>query len=198
MDLVNIVNDNICDNNLFNKNDKLLVGVSGGPDSTCLLDILIKLKYNICVAHINHNLRDEAIIEQKYVEEFCKLNNIKCYVLNVDINTLSKENKMGTEEIARNVRYDFFNELLNKYNLDKIVVAHNKDDNLETILQNIIRGCSLKGIAGINFKYGNIVRPLLNIYKSDILNYCKENNVKYFIDKKNKEEIYLINKIRLK
>ena len=199
--IINIVKNNIISNNLINKNDKVIVAVSGGPDSMCLVDSLYKLKeeleFEIIVAHVNHGIREESEQEKVYVETYCKERNIPFNYLKVDVPTLSKEQKISEETCGRNVRYEFFEELRKKENANTIAVAHNLNDNVETVLLNIIRGCGLKGLTGMDFKFNNIIRPLLTIEKRDILLYNKELELNPCFDKTNEEEIYLRNKVRL-
>lgn len=139
-----IVLETIKKNNLIEKGDSVVIGVSGGPDSITLLDILLKIKdkinFNIIVAHINHMIRIDAIEDQKYVENYCKEKNIPCYVLQEEVEKIAKNQKIGTEEAGRNLRYKFFNEILEKTKSNKIATAHTKNDNAETVLMNIIRG----------------------------------------------------------
>lgn len=197
---------NIVENSLIKNNDKIIVGVSGGPDSMCLLDSLIilenifKNKYNISysliVAHVNHMIRKESKEEKKYVENFCKKFNIPFHYLEIDVKNKSKEEKMSEETYGRKIRYDFFEELRKKENATSIATAHNMDDDIETIILNIIRGTGLKGLTGMRYKYKNIIRPLLNIEKSDILEYNTKRDLNPCIDKTNFENIYSRNKIR--
>ena len=154
--------------NLIKKGDKIVIGVSGGPDSMCLLDSLYclkeKLGIEIFVAHINHMIREEADEETEYVKEYCKNKNIKCYVKKADVEKLAKEQKLGTEEMGRKIRYEFFNEVAQKENANKIATAHNLNDNVETILMNILRGSGISGLKGIEIsrKETNIEYIMMN------------------------------------
>lgn len=199
--IINIVKNNIVENSLVKKGDKIVVAVSGGPDSMCLLDTLYRLKdeleFSILVAHVNHGIRIESDLEKEYVEKYCKERNIPFFYLKVDVPKLSKEKKMSEETCGRMVRYDFFEEVRQENNADLIAVAHNLNDNIETILLNQIRGCGLKGLIGMDFKFNNIIRPLLTIEKKDILVYNNELELHPCFDKTNEEDIYLRNKIRL-
>ena len=200
------IEQNIIENNLVKDNDKIVVGVSGGPDSMCLLDSLIKLKnkfnekynisYSIAVAHVNHMIREESKTEKVYVEEFCKKYDIPFYYLEEDVKNNSKKEKMSEETYGRKIRYEFFENVRVKENADVIATAHNMDDDIETILLNMIRGTGLKGLTGMSYKYKNIIRPILNIEKCDILEYNTECNLNPCIDKTNFENIYSRNKIR--
>ena len=196
------VKNNIIENELIKNGDKIVVAVSGGPDSMCLLDTLNKLKeelnFSICVAHVNHGIRKESDDEKVYVENYCKKYSIPFHYLKVDVPKLSKENKMSEETYGRKVRYDFFEEVRIKENASAIAVAHNLNDNVETVLLNELRGCGLKGLTGMDYKFGYIIRPLLTVEKKDILLYNNELELNPCIDKTNEEEIYLRNKIRLR
>ena len=186
--------------NLIDKGDKIVICVSGGPDSMCLLHILITLReeYNLelNVAHVNHMIRENAILDEEYVKDFCKNNNIQCFVKKADVLQVSKENKIGTEEAGRKVRYEFFNEVLKKTSSNKIAIAHNKNDKVETILLNLIRGTGTYGLIGIEPKNGVYIRPLLEIEREEIEKYCEDENIKPRIDESNFENIYNRNKIR--
>ena len=188
--------------NLIENEDKIVIGVSGGPDSITLLDVLLKIKaqgiikFEIVVCHINHLIREEAIEDENYVINYCKRNNIECYINRTKIKEVSKKEKIGTEEAGRKVRYDFFNEILEKTNSNKIATAHNKNDNAETVLMNIIRGSGTSGLKGIEAKRKNIIRPLIKIERKEIEEYCKNNNLNPRIDKTNYENEYTRNKVR--
>ena len=187
--------------NLINSGDKIVVGVSGGPDSICLLHLLNLLKnelnFEIVVAHINHMIRKEADEETEFVKEFCKNIGIECYVNKTDILKLSAENKMGTEETGRNVRYTFFEEVRQKTGANKIATAHNANDKIETVLLNILRGSGTAGLKGIEpIRNKKLIRPLIEIERKEIEQYCKENSLNPRYDKTNNESIYKRNKIR--
>ena len=191
----------IKENDLINENDRIVVGVSGGPDSITLLTCLNKyrerFKCEIIVAHINHLLREESTEEEQFVESVCKNLKLKFYSKRVNINKLSKEQKKGTEEAAREVRYNFFDEVLKKEDANKIAIAHNMNDNSETILLNLIRGAGLSGLEGIKPKeYDKFIRPLINCKREEIEDYCTINKLNPRIDKTNFESIYTRNKVR--
>ena len=182
---------------LINKNAKIVVAVSGGPDSMYLLNELIKEKeeksLSLIVAHVNHKTRKECDEEEKFVKEFCLKNNIKCEVYKI-----SKYQKGHfSEEEAREIRIEFFKSLILKYHYDYVVTAHHADDLIETILMKIIRGSTLDSIVGIKSiqKIKGIIfkRPLLNLSKEEIL---KKIDIPYKIDYTNYEENHLRNRIR--
>ena len=187
--------------NLIEKNDKIVIGVSGGPDSICLLHVLYGLKerlgIEIVVAHVNHMLRDVADLETEYVQNFCKKLGIEFYVKKADILEISKTQKKGTEEVGRQVRYDFFDEVAKKTNSNKIATAHNSNDRAETVILNILRGSGLSGLKGIEpIRDNKYIRPLINTDRQDIENYCNDNKLEPKYDKTNNENIYTRNKVR--
>lgn len=200
------VEKNIIEKSLIQNGDKLIVAVSGGPDSMCLLTVLYNLKskfkekynidYSLVVAHVNHMIREESEDEKIYVEENCKRLNIPFYYLKKDVVKLSKFEKMSEETYGRKIRYEFFNEVLEKENAQKIVTAHNANDDVETILLNLLRGCGLKGLTGIEFEYKNIIRPLLTVEKKEIMEYNIFQNLNPCIDRTNFELICKRNKVR--
>lgn len=187
--------------NLIQENDKIVIGVSGGPDSICLLHILNglkeKLNFEIVVAHINHMIRKEAEEETQYVKNFCDKLGIKCYIKRIDVIDKSNKEKIGTEEAGRKARYDFFDEVLNIVNANKIATAHNENDNAETVLMNIFRGAGTSGLKGIEpIRDNKYIRPIIECERSEIEEYCRVNKLQPKIDKTNFENVYTRNKIR--
>ena len=188
--------------NLIKDGDKIVVGVSGGPDSITLLDLLLKLKnqniikFDIVVCHINHMIREEATSDEEYVKEYCNKHNIECFVKRAEVEEIAKQNKMGAEETGRKIRYDFFYEILEKTKSNKIATAHNANDNAETVLMNLIRGCGTSGLKGIEANNKQLIRPLIECSRKEIEEYCKQNNLNPRIDKTNFENDYTRNKIR--
>ena len=186
-------------NHMIAAGERIVVGVSGGADSMCLLHFLmsVKEKYSLklTAAHINHNLRgDEAMRDQRAVEDFCRQHNIECRVLSADIKKLCAETGQGTEECGRKVRYDFFNSLCGENG--KIATAHTMSDSVETVLFNLARGSGLKGLTGIPAVRDNIIRPLINITRQQVEQYCEENKIPYVTDSTNLTDEYSRNKIR--
>ena len=187
--------------NLIEKNDKVVIGVSGGPDSICLLHLLYSIKkelgFEIVVAHINHQIREVADSETEYVKDFCKNLEIECFVKKENILELAKEQKKGTEEAGRQVRYDFFEDVAQKTNSNKIATAHNSNDRAETVILNILRGSGISGLKGIEAMRDNkYIRPLIFTKREKIEEYCQENNLNPKIDESNMENIYNRNKVR--
>ncbi len=190
----------IKDHNLIKSGDKLVFGISGGPDSVCLFDILHKLSkklnFDLILAHVNYNLREEdSIGDKKYVRELAKKHEVPIYVK--DVKEL-KLNDKGIEERARKIRYGFFEEIVKKTGANKIAIAHNKDDNVETIFMFFMRGSGLRGLTGIKYEQGKIIRPMLDCLKKEVLIYLMKNNLKFRVDVTNEEAIYARNKIRQK
>lgn len=186
--------------NLISNGDKIVVAVSGGPDSMCLLNILknLRQKFNIelFVAHINHMIREEADSETEYVKNYCEKNNIKCFIKRANVLEMAKEQKKGTEEMGRIVRYDFFEYVANEVSADKIAIAHTENDNAETILMNLMRGASLEGLKGIEPIRGKYIRPLIECNREEIEKYCEINKLDPKFDKTNNDNTYTRNKIR--
>lgn len=202
--------ETIVEYNLIEPNDKIVVAVSGGPDSISLLNILnnfknskeeevLKIMQNItiCVAHVNHLIRKEAGEDEEYVKNYCNKNQIEFYSKSIDVHKVANNNKMSTEEAGRHVRYDFFEEVRKKTSSNKIAIAHNKNDKIETIIMNIIRGTGISGLKGIEAKKDNkYIRPLIESERYEIENYCEEEKLNPRIDKTNFENDYNRNKIR--
>ena len=165
-DLENRVLDTIKKYNMLESGDKVVVGVSGGPDSMTLLNILYNLKeklnITIYVAHINHMIRKEADSETEYVINSCGKLGIEVFVKKTHVEDEAKKIRIGTEEAGRNIRYKFFDEVAQKTESNKIATAHNSNDNAETVLMNIIRGTSISGLKGIEKVRDNkFIRPLI-------------------------------------
>lgn len=199
-DLQQKVLETIQKHNLIQKGDKIVIGVSGGPDSICLLNCLFCLKeilsIELVACHMNHMIREEAEEETKYVEAFCEKINVPCFTKYVDVTKLSQEQKLGTEEMGRKVRYEFFEEVAQKTNSNKIATAHNSNDNAETVLMNLLRGSGISGLKGIEIKVKQYIRPILECNRTEIEDYCKEKDLNPRIDKTNLENDYTRNKIR--
>lgn len=191
--------------NLIENGDRLVLGVSGGPDSICMLNILndirndknLHMEFDIIVAHVNHMIREEAIEDEKFVENFCKKIDVPFYSKSIDVQKIANNNKIGTEEAGRNARYEFFDEVLKKTNSNKIAIAHNKNDKVETMIMNILRGSGIAGLKGIEpIKNNKYIRPLIECERFEIEQYCKENNIDARIDRTNFENVYTRNKVR--
>ena len=165
-----------------------------------LLSVLLNLKdelnLELYVAHVNHGIRENAIIDEQYVKDFCKKENLECFVKKADVVGISKELKKGLEETGREVRYNFFEEVLKKTNSNKIAIAHNLNDKAETIIMNILRGSGIAGLKGIEPKREKYIRPLIEISREEIEKYCEDNNINPRHDESNDDNKYTRNKIR--
>ena len=164
----------------------------------CLRKYQEKLKIKkIIVAHINHLIRKDSTEDEQYVENYCKKNNITFYAKRIDVEKIAKENKKGTEETGREIRYQFFDEIMKKENATKIAIAHNMNDNAETVLLNLIRGTGMYGLEGIQpIEYNKFIKPLINCQRKEIEEYCQKQQLNPRIDSTNKENTYTRNKIR--
>lgn len=176
----------------------ILVACSGGPDSMCLLYLVNSLKkemnLKVIVAHVNHNIREESLSELEFVKEYCNLNN------NIfEEYTIEKKGEYN-ESDYRNFRYDFFREIIKKYDAKYLLTAHHGDDLIETILMRIIRGSNLNGYSGIKMLINQdnyqVLRPLLYYTKDDILKFNEENKIKFVSDYTNDLDIYTRNRYR--
>ena len=181
--------------------DRIVVGLSGGADSVCLLSVLNSLKaeygFSLVAAHINHGIRGaEAQRDEESCKRLCESLNVPLEILHADIPTLSKQQGIGEEECGRIVRYDFFRSLAGERG--KIATAHNLNDNAETLLLNLVRGAGSKGACGIPPVRDNIIRPLIETDRESIEKYCEENELQYVTDSTNLECEYSRNKIRIK
>ena len=199
--LVKKVYDTVVKYNMIEKGDKILVGFSGGADSLFLVLLLIELKkiidFELYAAHLNHGIRgNEATRDENFVFEFCKTNNVKLFTKHINIPEISRIQKISEETAGRNERYKFFNNICKKNGFNKIAVAHNMNDSVETVIHNMIRGASLKGLSGIKPVNGNVIRPIIEISRDEIENYLFTNNYSFCTDSTNLANIYTRNKIR--
>lgn len=201
--VVNKVRAFVIENDLIQNGDRILVALSGGPDSVCLLNILFNLRKDfnieIAAAHVNHMLRgEEAIKDEEYAKNMCCNLGIKFFSERIDINEVSKQKGISHELAGREERYKFFQLISKESGYNKIAVAHNANDQAETVLMNMMRGTGIEGLCGIrNKRDGGIIRPILCLSREEIESYCDINNLKPRIDKSNLENIYNRNKVRL-
>lgn len=188
---------------MFKPGEMVLVAVSGGADSTALLNLLYqhrqKLGISLHVAHLNHLLRKgEAEMDVKYVEGLAQRLGLPVSVEVVDVAAMAREEKLGVEEAARKARYQYFDRMAAKVGAAKIAVGHTADDNVETFLMRLLRGAGLKGLCGIPPKRGNIVRPLIKIWRRQIEDYVGALKLVPRRDHTNYESRYMRNSVRLK
>ena len=189
--------------NLIEKDDKIIVALSGGPDSVCLLHVLCKLReeygFTLYAAHLNHQIRGTlAHQDALYAMTLSTKLGVRCFIKSLDVPSYAKDKKMTLEEAARVLRYDMLFRLKEELGADKIAVAHNLDDQAETVMMRIMRGTGLNGLKGMEYKRPDgIIRPLMDVLKSDIETYCRENQLNPKIDHTNLEDEYTRNKIRI-
>ncbi len=191
----------ISSRSLISKGDKILIALSGGPDSVFLLYFLNKFrnKYRIELAafHLNHKLRGKnSATDQKFCRELCENLNVPLFEAAVTIKSFASKIKSSVEEAGRIIRYRLLNAILLKNGFNKIATAHIKDDNTETVLLNLIKGSGINGMTGIPEKRDNIIRPLLCLNKSEILEYLHSQKIQYRLDESNLSDEYERNYLR--
>ena len=197
---MNDVYDFLSNNINIIQNDYIVLGLSGGPDSMALLNILLdfriknKVNYNIVCVHINHNIRIESNNEEKFIKEYCKEKNVTLEV------TKFEYTSKFTESLGHKMRYEYFDKIMKKYNAKYLLTAHHGDDLIETILMKIVRGSNLSGYLGFeNILYledYTILRPLVFLSKEEILEYNKINKIPFVIDNSNFDDKYTRNRYR--
>lgn len=202
MNLLKKIRTTISRHDLLACGDTVIVGVSGGSDSVCLLNLLIQLddlKLKPVIAHVNHCLRGkESQRDADFVGQLAANLGLEFELLVNNVVEFAHRSGRSVEESGRIIRYDFFNEVSKKHNADKIATAHTLDDQVETVLMRFIRGSGIKGLAGIPyFREPNIIRPLLDISKKDIKKFLADNRIKWVEDSSNLGEEFLRNRIRL-
>ncbi len=195
--MLGLIKSYIYENDLLRKGDRIIVTVSAGIDSVVLLDLLLKLDYSCCIAHCNFHLRDEESDgDEKFVRELAEKNGVAIFVKNFDTSEYSDNNKLSIQMAARQLRYDWFEELRQEQAYDWIATAHNKNDVVETFLLNFNRGTGIQGLTGIKNKNGRLIRPLLFASREDIKKYALSNNLDWREDSSNASVKYSRNKIR--
>ncbi|MBU4227885.1 tRNA lysidine(34) synthetase TilS [bacterium] len=183
-------------------NDRILIGISGGPDSVTLLSILLSFKkrYNLSffIAHLDHMLRGKESDEDvNFVKNLAQGLGLPCEIKSCNLTKITRKEHLTLEEAARKYRYKFFLETARKFKTNKIALGHNADDQVETVLMRFLRGSGLEGLMGIPPVRGKIIRPLIECSRTEIEKYCEENKIGYRVDSSNKEVVYFRNKIRL-
>ncbi|MDD3210835.1 tRNA lysidine(34) synthetase TilS [Bacteroides graminisolvens] len=196
--LVKKVKEFIEKEDLFSKQDKILVALSGGADSVALTRILITLDYHCEAAHCNFELRgEESDRDEDFVRNFCRSLNIKCHSIHFETRRYAAQQSISIEMAARELRYNWFSKICEESDCQVVAVAHHKDDSVETMLLNLIRGTGINGLLGIRPKNGNVVRPLLCASRQEVVAYLHRMNQTYVTDSTNLEDEYTRNKIRL-
>jgi len=171
--------------------------VSGGPDSVVMTDLFSKAGIKVAIAHVNFNLRgEESNEDENFVRSLAKEYGIDCYVKNIDTHHYAQENKCSIQEAARDIRYDWFDQLIIDLNFDLIATAHHFDDQIETFFINVLRGSGIAGLKGIPVKRGKIIRPLLFASREQIEEYAHKHKLNYREDSSNLSGKYLRNRIR--
>ncbi len=185
---------------LISKGQTVIAAVSGGYDSLCMLNVLCNLRrlrdFDVCVAHINHMLRDEADSDEAFVVKEAEGLGVKVYTKRVNVGKYAEENKISFETAGRILRYEFFDEISEKYEDTVIATAHNANDSAESMLMHLMRGSGLSGLVGIRPKIGKIIRPLIEASRNEIEKYCDESGLLPRHDCTNDSDDYHRNDIR--
>jgi len=199
MSFIEKVKNFILKHSLISPGDTILAGVSGGPDSMSLLFVLSslmeELEFSLVVCYVDHKLRPESKDEAIFVSNVARSLSLPFVLKELDI--AGKKRAGSLEELARTARYRALEEARTENNGNRIAVAHHLDDHIETVLMRIIRGTSIRGLRGIPVKNGNIIRPLRCVWREEILDFCRENNISYVIDSSNLSTAFTRNRIRL-
>ena len=191
------IQNHIAHNFSFLIGKKLLLATSGGLDSMVMVDLFKKLDFNFAMAHCNFQLRGlESFGDQNFVQDYADENGIPLFVTQFDTEAFAKDYNLSIQVAARELRYNWFYELLENEKFHYILTAHHADDNLETFLINLVRGTGLDGLTGIPEQNENVIRPLLIFSRSEIETYAKENAIDWREDSSNASDKYLRNKIR--
>lgn len=189
----------------LNRTQPVLLGLSGGPDSLSLLDVLLQCGYPVIAAHFDHKLRPESGKEADYVRRLAERFGVRCVCGSMAVTTLAQENKWSVEEAARTARYQFLFQEARRFHAQAVAIAHNADDQVETVLMHILRGSGLAGLKGMGFRTVQhewdaqipIVRPFLGVWRQEILEYCTERKLEPVFDQSNQDEAFFRNRIRL-
>ncbi|MFC2145355.1 tRNA lysidine(34) synthetase TilS, partial [Actinomycetota bacterium] len=191
------------DFNMLEYGDSILISISGGPDSTFLVQMLNGLKdrfnltlYGFCLDHMTRNGR--SALDAAFVKKLCKKLDIRLFSEKIDVRKWCRANKLSFQAGARKLRMSRLDELSRKFNIAKVAVGHNSDDNIETFLMRLIRGAGARGLSGIKPVSGNIIRPLIGTSREDIIHYLEGYDIQYCVDHTNLENVYFRNKIRNK
>lgn len=185
-----LVRSTIEEYNMPSTDKAIVVGFSGGSDSVCLLDMLYRMGYTVIAAHLNHNMRPTAMRDMEFCARFCKERGVAFE------SRVADEGSLKSESDAREARYSFFRDVMESHGIEYLATAHNKNDSAETVLLHLLRGAATDGLCGIEPVQGNIIRPLIAVKKSEVLEYCKKNKLEFMTDETNLSDIYSRNKLR--
>ena len=186
---------------MVNDQDKIIIGVSGGADSVCLLFALKKLRdelgFDFNVVHVNHGLRGEsADRDEEFVKECCEKLDVPCYTFRVNVKDVARREKLSIEEAGRNLRRQIFEKVMKETGSNKIALAHHQNDNAETLLMNLVRGSGIRGVSGIKPVSGHYIRPLLCLTRGEIEEFLEEEEISFCVDETNEEVHFIRNRIR--
>jgi tRNA(Ile)-lysidine synthase len=185
---------------LIKRGDSVLVALSGGPDSVALLHLLVRFKgkyrISLAAAHLNHGIRRNSADDREFCRRLCRQLKVRFHSKRVDVDARAKREKLSVEEAGRRARYEYFEQLAEKYGYGRIATGHNVDDSVETVIFNMARGAGLAGLAGIPAVRGRIIRPLIETGKSEIVSWLDANGIEYVIDRTNLSLKYARNRIR--
>jgi tRNA(Ile)-lysidine synthase len=182
---------------LFHSSQRILLAVSGGADSMLMLHLFTNAGFSVAVAHCNFGLRgSESDGDEQFVSDYCDQHSLACHIKHFNTGEFAVQQGISIEMAARDLRYDWFNEIIEKHGYDYLATAHHQDDVIETFLINLSRGSGIKGLSGIQPKTGFIIRPMLFTNRIEILDYCMKMKIKYRTDSSNLDTIYKRNLIR--
>ncbi|MBI9066547.1 MAG: tRNA lysidine(34) synthetase TilS [Salinivirgaceae bacterium] len=195
--MINKFESYIKENQLCHKKDNILIGTSGGVDSVVLTHLFLNCGYNISIAHCNFSLRGkESDDDEVFVKKLCQKYGVKSHFIKFNTIEFAKQNKLSIEMAARNLRYDWFNSLLQEFNYSLIATGHHLNDSIETFLLNLTRGTGLKGLIGIPVKNEHVIRPILFASREQIEKYAQQEKLSYRNDSSNNSQKYMRNIIR--
>ena len=186
---------------MITEKDRIVAGISGGGDSMALLFLLQKLQkrcgFALCAVHVNHGIRgEEAALDEQLVESYCAGQGIPFWSFHYPVPEIARERKWSQEEAGRKMRHKAYGEVMRDWKGTKIALAHHKNDQAETVLHHLARGCGLRGIAGILPVQGRVIRPFLCIERKEIDHYLSENQIPFRTDSSNRSDRYIRNRIR--
>lgn len=195
--MIETLKKHIAENGLITQGEKILLGVSGGPDSVVMTDMLHKIGIKFGIAHVNFQLRDaESDADEQFVRELAHKYGVAIHVRKYDTTMYAEQKGLSIEMAARELRYKYFDELMDTYGYTATAVAHHRDDAIETFFLNLTRGAGIRGLTGIKVTNGRIIRPLLCYSRKEIEKYAKENSLNYRVDHTNLESKFARNKVR--